>query len=287
VKELYAVLGSPIAHSLSPVLHAAGFAAAGRNFGYGRLEVDEAGFDAALERVRAEGYRGVNLTSPLKSAGFRRADELTPFARAAGSANTLAFDGGRIHAENTDGPGFVRFLARSGVSPRGRAIVFLGGGGATAGLVPSLVAAGVARIGVVARTPERTRALYPALAHPSVTLVPHAAAAHAAALVGEAGLIVQATPLGRAAGDPLPCPAAWVAASAVAVDLLYDPPVSPWRAALAARGVRSANGLGLLIEQALLAQRFWFGEEPPRHALEEAVAWTDPFSSAPGSSPAG
>ncbi len=283
----FAVLGSPIAHSLSPRLHAAGFAATGRDATYVALEVDAAGLAEALARLRGEGFAGMNLTAPLKAGGLDRADEATPAARAAGAANTLAVRDGRLVAENTDGAGFVRFLERAGVAPRGRAVTFLGGGGATAGLVPALVAAGAGPLAVVARTPERSRALYPALAHPSVRLAGRDEAA-ARDLVAGAAIVVQATPAGGAPGDDLPCPAEWPAAAAVAVDLLYHPAVTPWLAALRARGVRSANGLGLLIEQALLAQKFWFGEEPPRRALEEAVAWDDPFSSAPsGDSPAG
>ena len=89
----------------------------------------------------------------------------------------------------------------------------------------------------------------------------------------------------------MPCPPTLVGERAVAVDLLYHPAETPWLRALRARGVRAANGLGLLVEQARLAQRCWFGEAPPRRALEEALAWPDPFSPPPAlgseGSPAG
>jgi shikimate dehydrogenase len=89
---------------------------------------------------------------------------------------------------------------------------------------------------------------------------------------------VQATPLGASADDPLPAPAEWVPQAATAVDLRYHPAATPWLLAVRARGVRAANGLGMLIEQALLAQEFWHDTTPPRTALEEAVEWSDPFA---------
>ena len=283
----FAVLGSPIAHSLSPALHRAGFAATGRDATYEAIECDEPELAATLARLVAAGFAGVNLTAPLKAAGLALATTASPAARAAGAANTLSFHGDRIEAANTDGAGFVRFLERAGLAPRGRAVTFLGGGGATAGLVPALVAAGAGPLAVVTRRPDRSRGTYPALAHPSITVVPVGDEAAARAMVGAAALVVQATPGAAAgAGGALPCPAAWLAPGAAAVDLLYHPPVTPWLAALRAAGVPAANGLGLLLEQALLAQRTWFAAEPPRRALEEAVAWVEPFSPAlPGPSP--
>jgi shikimate dehydrogenase len=275
----FAVLGSPIGHSLSPRLHAAAFAASGRNASYEAIEVDEAGLPEVLARLQAGGYGGVNLTSPLKAAGLLLADRATSGARAAGAVNTLAFDDdGSIRAENTDGPGFVRFLTRAGVDPHGRAVAMLGGGGAAAGLIPALLLAGAGPIAVCVRSPSRTLARYASMAAPGVNVV---SMGESESSVRAAAIVVQATPLGLAAGDGLPCPPDWLAAEAMAVDLLYHPPVTPWLAALRARGLRAANGLGLLIEQALLAQHFWFGETPPRRALEEAVAWADPFSAPP------
>ncbi len=271
----FAVLGSPIGHSLSPALHRAAFAATGRDATYERIEVGADQLPAVLAELVRAGFAGVNLTSPLKAPGLGLADEASPAARAAGAVNTLAFVAGRIAAENTDGAGFVTFLARAGIEVRGQAIAFLGGGGATAGLVPALRAAGAGAITVATRTPLLTSARHPSLAGAGVALVP---ATDAEGAVAGASIVVQATPLGLVADDPLPCPPGWVAPGAVAVDLLYHPAVTPWLHALRGRGVRAANGLGLLVEQALLAQEFWFAETPPRRALEEAVAWDDPFS---------
>jgi shikimate dehydrogenase len=281
VSARFAVLGSPIAHSRSPALHRAAFAATGRDATYEAIEADEDAFPGVLARLRREGYAGVNLTSPLKRAGLAAADEATPRARAAGAANTLRLGAGPVLADNTDGAGFVAFLGRAGFAPGGLRVAFLGAGGATAGMAPALLEAGARAISIVTRRPAAAAAAATPDARVAFLAASEDDDSEAARAVGAAGLVIQATPLGASADDPLPCPAAWVAREAIAVDLLYHPPVTAWLAAMRARGVRAANGLGLLVEQARLAQEFWFGEAPPRRALEEVVAWADPFSPAP------
>ncbi len=267
---LYAVLGRPIAHSLSPALHNAAFRAERRNALYVACDVGEAELPEAVRGLRALGARGANLTAPLKSAALALADELSPEAQRAGVVNTLRFDDGRITGHNTDGPGFLEFLRRAGVAFEGARVVFVGGGGAVRGLAAALREAGAASLTAIVRDPTSTRPI------DGVTLAPDAHAAEAA--MREAALVIQATPLGADPADAMPAPADWVPLQAVAVELRYDPAATPWLSAVRARGVRGANGLGLLVEQALLAQQFWHGTMPPRSALEEAVAWSDPFA---------
>lgn len=273
---LYAVLGHPIAHSLSPALHNAAFRAERRDAVYIACDVPAAHAAAALEGLAALGAVGANLTSPLKGIAYAFAGETTPEAHAAGAVNTLRFAKGGAVGHNTDGAGFVRFLARAQVALAGARIAILGGGGAAAGLAPALVAGGATAVTCVTREPGAAAA-YAGLGPGSGVLLVARGGDGAEAAVRAATIVIQSTPLGTGPGEPLPCPEAWVDAQAAAVDLRYHPARTPWLDALSARGVRAANGLGLLIEQALLAQAFWHGEEPPRNALEEAVGWTGPF----------
>ena len=127
--RLYAVLGRPIAHSLSPALHNAAFRAEGRNAVYVACDVGEDELPEALTGLRALGAWGVNLTAPLKERALSAAIELTDEARAAGAVNTVRFDGGPM-GHNTDGEGLARFLERQGVTLQGARVVFLGAGGA-------------------------------------------------------------------------------------------------------------------------------------------------------------
>jgi shikimate dehydrogenase len=280
---LYAVLGRPIAHSLSPRLHEAAFAAERRNAVYVACDVGEDELPAALKGLAALGALGANLTAPLKARACALVAERTPTAQYAGAVNTLRFEDGRATGHNTDGLGFVAFLARAGVVVAGARVAIVGGGGVVLGLVGPLAAAGAARLTCLVRNPARTPPDAPA-AHELARVALDGPAARAA--VADASIVVQATPLGGSTGDPLPCPAEWVDRQAVAVDLRYHPAATPWLLALRARGVRSANGLGLLVEQALLSQEYWHGSLPPRSALEEAVGCTDPFAPA-GVSPPG
>jgi len=270
---LYAVLGTPIAHSLSPALHTAAFRAEGRNAVYVACDVGEAGLAEALRGLFVLGARGANLTAPLKTRALALVDEVSPQARRAGAVNTLKFERGLVVGHNTDGEGFVRFLHRAGVPIEGAHVAFLGGGGAVRGLAVALRTAKVSTMTAVVRW-RATR-----LPIEGVEFAQDPATAEAA--VRAATIVVQATPLGARAADALPAPPEWVGANAVAIDLRYDPAVTPWLTAVRARGVRSANGLGMLIEQALLSQELWHHSTPPRSALEEAVAWSEPFSPGP------
>ena len=265
---LYAVLGRPIAHSLSPALHQAAFRAEGRNAVYVACDVGEDEFAAALAGLLALGAAGANLTAPLKALAAASGMALTEEARRANAVNTLRFQGGRALGHNTDGLGLARFLERFGIPLGGARVVYLGGGGAVRGLVPVFADEGAASQTAVVRAGAR--------ALPGVEPVSDAGTAQAR--LGEATLVIQATPLGAQADDPLPAPAEWVSPRAVAIDLRYHPATTPWLAAVRARGVRAANGLGMLIEQALLSEEFWHGTTPPRTALEEAVGWSDPFT---------
>lgn len=264
---LYAVLGRPIAHSLSPALHQAAFRTEGRNAAYIACDVGEDELGSALDGLRALGAIGVNLTAPLKTRAAASGAQLTDEARRAGAVNTLRFDGAKGVGHNTDGLGLARFLERSNVPLAGARVVFLGGGGAVRGLVPVFEDLGAASLVAVVR--EIGRPL------PGVKIVTDASEARSS--LGEATLVIQATPLGAHANDPMPAPPEWVSAGAVAVDLGYHPAATPWLLAVRARGIKGANGLGMLIEQALLSQEFWHGTTPPRTALEEAVSWSDPF----------
>ena len=284
MSALYAVLGHPIAHSLSPALHRGAFRARGVDATYEAIDVTGPAYVRAIQELVARGVAGANLTAPLKGLGLLHADEASDEANASGAVNTLRFEGARSFGHNTDGVGFVRFLERSGLPAAGRAITFLGGGGAVAGLTHALRAAGARTLGAVVRDQIKAAA-FPGLARGSGVTLLRWDSREAQRAIENADVVVQATPLGAAKHDALPCPAEWVGRQALAVDLLYHPAESPWLAALRARGVRAANGLGLLVEQALYAQAFWFGDEPPRSALEEALTWSDPFSRQPAGAP--
>jgi len=266
--RLFAVLGHPIAHSLSPRLQQAALDSLGVHAVYLAIDVTPGRFTETLASLHEMDAFGLNVTAPLKRLAFEGAVRVTDEARASGVANCLRHEEGGYLATNTDGAGFVAFAGDVGIELSGASIVLLGGGGSAAGLVPSLARAR-AECTVVARSPERARAL-PGLAQvPSVTW--DSPEAHEA--IGRAQLVVNATTLGADPSDPLPCDPAWLAPGAVVVDLRYAPRRTPWLAAAASRGLRAYDGLGLLVHQGAGSLRFWLDVEPRLDRLREFVGW--------------
>jgi shikimate dehydrogenase len=273
----FLLLGHPVAHSLSPRLCEAAFAALGVAAGYGvrDLPPDLAveGFAGVLASLAERGVSGLNVTSPFKGHAARAAAALwprasTPAARAAGAANCLRLGLGGYEATNTDGAGFLDFAAAVGLDLAGARVVLLGAGGSAAGLAPALTGAGAA-VEVV------TRRLGAAGQWAGLTGLPaHARGCKAAAeALAAAGLVINCTTLGGAPDDELPCEPAALGPRAAAVDMRYSPPATPWVRGAAGAGRRAWSGLGPLVYQAAHSLRYWLGVEPPLARLREVVGW--------------
>ncbi|HKA24961.1 MAG TPA: shikimate dehydrogenase [Candidatus Eisenbacteria bacterium] len=266
--RLFAVLGHPIAHSLSPRLHQAALDSLGVAAAYLAIDVEPSRLPDTLRSLHEMEAHGLSVTAPLKRVAYESAVRVTDEARVSGVANCLRREAAGYVATNTDGEGFVGFARDVGVRLEGARVVLLGGGGSAAGLYPALARAGAACL-VVARDRERAQAL------PGLAAAPWAMwdSPEARKGIGEAHLVINATTLGGAPADPLPCDPAWLAPGAVAVDLRYAPRRTPWLVLASARGVRAFDGLGLLVHQGALSLRFWLDVEPRLDRLREFVGW--------------
>jgi len=270
------VIGDPVAHSLSPLLHNTAFAAFGLDWVSVGFPVPAGEAPAALAGARALGLAGLSVTMPHKDAVADLVDECTAVARRLGAVNCVIRRKGRFVGDNTDGEGFVASLRRGATfEPAGRRCLVAGAGGAARAVVLALAEAGAAEVVVVNRTPGRAETA--------------AALAGSVGRVGrpeEAGsfdLVVNATPLGMAgAGAPgaEPVDPALLHPGQLVVDLVYAPRRTPWLARAEGRGAVALSGLGMLVHQAAAQLRRWTGEEPPTDRLwEVATAATD---AAPG-----
>jgi shikimate dehydrogenase len=262
----YAVFGHPIAHSLSPRIHAAFAQQTGIALEYTALDAVPADFIAALDRFVAAGGAGANVTLPLKEAAFALCQDTSARARIAGAVNTLTRNDGQWHGDNTDGVGLVRDLTdRQGVDLRARRTLLLGAGGAARGVAPALLDAGVLELVIVNRTPERADALADALGVPERA---HTRYWDDLRNEGDFELIVNATSAGRSAGNAFPLPSTLVNSRTVAVDLSYGETAIDFLAWARAVGCHSVvDGLGMLVEQAAESFQRWHGVRPETDAV--------------------
>ena len=265
-----AVIGDPVAHSLSPALHNAAFAALGLDWVYLAFHVRAGEARTAIKGARALGIDGLNVTMPHKSDAARAVDRLSPTAKALGAVNTVVLEHDRLFGDSTDGDGFVSALrVDEGVDPAGRRFLVLGAGGAARAVVRAVAEAGAAEVVVVARRAERGGSC--------AKLAGSVGRTGSADEAATADVIVNATPIGMGEivamdGSPqLPVDPERLAPGQLVVDLVYDPLVTPLVAAARAKGVTAVNGIGMLIHQAARSFRLWTGEEAPLEVMSAAA----------------
>ena len=261
----FAVFGHPVAHSLSPRIHAAFGKQAGIDLDYVAIDAQPADFADALAAFAARGGNGANVTLPLKEAAFALCADTSERARRAGAVNTLVRNGDDWHGDNTDGAGLVRDLTgRHGLDLRARRTLLIGAGGAARGVAPSLLDAGIGDLFVVNRTPQRADALVDVLAQPGRV---HPRYLDDLVALGEFDLIINATSAARTGQIPT-LPRALVGRRTAAVDLSYGEAAIPFLAWARASGCHDmVDGLGMLVEQAALSFARWTGKEPETDAI--------------------
>lgn len=257
---IYGVAGRPLAHSLSPVMHNAAFAAAGLDAVYVPLEA--ADVEDLVAFARAFGVRGVSVTAPFKEQVVPYVDDLEPRARLTGAVNTLRVDDGRIAGCNTDIDGFLEPLRAAG-SWRGRRAVVVGAGGAARAVVVALASEGAA-VEVYARHADRAMHVARLAGGTGGALPPPA---------GRWDLLINATPVGTApATDAMPVPPECLSGVGLVYDLVYNPPETRLLAQAKALGCRTIGGLAMLVAQARLQFAWWTGRDMSADVFRRAAA---------------
>jgi shikimate dehydrogenase len=257
-----AVLGSPVAHSLSPVLHGAAYEALGlTGWTYERVECTEDGLAAFVAGLGPE-WAGLSLTMPLKRVALELADSASELAVAVGAANTMVFGPSGRYADNTDVLGMVDALREAGVT-RVEAAVVLGAGGTAQAALAALAELGERAPTVVVRDPARARPLLDTAARLGVDVTLRRWEGDA--LLAGADVVVSTAPKGAA--DALA-----VRPGAVVFDVVYDPWPTPLAATALAAGCRIVSGLDLLLHQAGHQVRLMTGHEPPLDAMRAALS---------------
>ena len=267
------VIGWPIGHSLSPVVHATWLARHGLAGHYVPLAVHPDRLEAAVRGLAALGFRGVNVTVPHKTAMLDVVDTVAPEARRIGAVNTVVVGGdGALTGRNTDVVGFWRHLCDSVAEAAAlatRPAVVLGAGGAARAVVAGLLGQGFADVRLANRTRPRTDALVDDVADARLTAVDWQ---DRDAALDDSGLLVNTTTLGMRGQPPLALDVARLPGDAVVYDIVYTPLETPLLTAARARSLATVDGLGMLLHQAVPAFEAFFGVRPEvDEALRQAV----------------
>ena len=258
---LAGVIGHPIAHSRSPRLHGHWLARYGIKGHYIPMDVSPADLAQALAMLPKLGFVGVNVTIPHKEAVLKLADVVTDRAALIGAANTLIFRAdGKIHADNTDGVGFManlRQLAPHWQAATGPAALF-GAGGAARAVIAALIEAGIPEIRIANRTRLRAEVLKRDFGGRLVVYD----WSRAGDMLAGAALVINATSLGMTGKPDLRLPLDQLEAGAVATDLVYTPLMTPFLIESQSRGAHIVDGLGMLLHQGAPGFERWFGQRP-------------------------
>lgn len=253
------VAGHPIGHSRSPLIHGEWLTRYGIDGVYSAMDVAPQDFPALLVDIRAGKWTGGNVTIPHKEAAFERVDNLDDAAKAIGAVNTLWIENGKLIGGNTDAYGFAANLDQrlSGWRDGDSALV-LGAGGASRAIIHALLEAGYERIAIVNRTVARAEQL---AARFGEKVVAHGWES-AETLVSSADLVVNTTSLGMTGQPPLELDLGAAPTGAMATDIVYVPLETPILKSAAAAGLKTCDGLGMLLHQAAPGFARWFGRFP-------------------------
>ncbi len=282
--QLFGLFGCPLAHTLSPAMHEAGFLSLGMKAFYLVFELDRSGFRKTMSGLKTFLLDGFNVTVPYKEAVIPYLDELTPKAKAIGAVNTVYRKGRKWAGTNTDAEGFLISLRRDALfRPRGKNVLILGAGGAARAVTYALASSGVKKIILTDLYADKAKALARVFSsmfrRVRVGNIP-CDADHLAHALKETDLVVNATTAGLKASDPVIIPPSRIPRARggkrmVFYDLVYHPARTPFLKHAAQRGHRISNGLGMLLYQGVRAFEIWTGKKAPvdvmRRALNKAL----------------
>ena len=274
--KILGVIGFPVSHSLSPIMHNAAIAAMGMDYVYVPFPIPVEDLPTAIAGIKAvQSVQGFNLTIPHKIEIMPLLDEILPIAKAVGAVNTVKRIGDRWVGTNTDVAGFLEPLKQLNCDWKQRPAVILGNGGAAKAVVAACLELGCPVIHVVGRDPKKMKKFHGTMTsqlhdynlrvHPWTSL-PH--------LLEVAGIVVNATPIGMANDPNTPIAEAEMSLlpnHAIAYDLIYTPRPTKFLQIAAARGLKVVDGLEMLIHQGAIGLEFWLDQPVPIEIMRQAL----------------
>jgi shikimate dehydrogenase len=270
---LMGVIGNPIGHSLSPLMHNQAVERLGLNYIYLPFKVDPARLGEAIEAVRALGLRGINVTIPFKEKVIPYLDEISAEAQACGAVNLIKNEQGRLIGFNTDGKGFLASLADEGVSHINRAL-FIGAGGAARSLAYELAQSGVNRLDFLDIDLAKAQTIASLVSSSTDCLGTSYLMSEElfSDLCKQADLIINCTPLGMFPNQDVPvCSMHNVSSHTVVYDLVYNPLTTRFIAMAQKKQLKTINGVSMLVHQGAIAFEILTGAKPPIALMKEVV----------------
>ncbi len=269
--DRYAVVGNPIAHSKSPMIHQTFAKNTGQELAYERVLAPLDGFIETVQALRMQGFKGVNVTVPFKLEAFQLANQLTERAHDAGAVNTLIFNDEGVIGDNTDGAGIVRDIEQNLRIPlAGKRILLIGAGGAAEGVLHPLLACSPALLVITNRTLDKAISMVKKVEEQGEYRYISVNAFAFDDLRGQAfDVVINATSTGLT-DSSLPLPATIFSPHALAYDMMYGRE-TPFMAFARSHGANVADGLGMLVEQAAEAFYVWRGVRPETQDVMQQI----------------
>jgi shikimate dehydrogenase len=270
---VYALIGDPIDHSMSPTIQNAAFRSTGLNAIYVPFRVESSRLRFAIQGLKFLGVRGFNVTTPHKTAMLRYLDQVETKAAEIGSINTVKSDEGKLTGYNTDGAGALNALKEVGVSPGGKSILLFGAGGAARAIAHTLAGHRCA-IDLVNRRVSRAQRLASLLRMKfgiqanSVSLSSRSMRRH----VESADIILNASSMGMAGNENVPIPKKWLRSDQCVFDIVYRPVRTMLLRNAVLAGARTIDGLDMLVSQGACSFSIWTGKKAPVAAMRQSIA---------------
>ncbi|ANB60831.1 shikimate dehydrogenase [Anoxybacteroides amylolyticum] len=271
MKQLYGVIGCPIHHSLSPLMHNDAFQTLGIDAHYHAFYVEKEALPAAIEGIKALGIAGINVTIPHKTAVIALLDSVDETAKRIGAVNTIVRENDRLIGYNTDGPGFVRALIEeTNTMIQGKRILLIGAGGAARGIYFSLATAQAEQIDICNRTKEKAEQLI----EESDILVSGRAYSliEAEERLSQYDIIINTTSVGLSPNvDAMPLSLDHLNERTIVSDIIYNPLETKWLKEARKKGAIVQNGVGMFVYQGALAFEKWTGVFPDVERMKQVV----------------
>ena len=273
--KIVGIFGYPIEHTASPCMHNAAFEALNLNWEYVPFEVKPEQLESAVKLIVSCDIQGVNITIPHKKGVIAFLDKLSTEAEFAGAVNTIVRKGKKLIGYNTDGEGFIKALEENKISPKGKNILIIGAGGAACGISRELILKGARKLRIANRTFKKAEDLRKRLVaqRPSakIEVLPLEADSLRTALK-DTHILINTTSVGMNEGDFLLIKQSWLGSSIEAVvDLIYNPIETKLLKIAKKKGIKTMNGLSMLLHQGALSFELWTGKKAPIEVMRKAL----------------